>query len=147
MPSLERAYGIKGATIAVSMAVVAGAVHGVMAATFDVLPVKVAIGLAGSIILIIAGVVSARRSLWGALSTGILMGCCFFLFRWGCWSLMTGGGAGLAAFFAAGPLGWGAWLAEAGISGFWLVEAVSMFVPALVGCIAGQERPEQPNEA
>ena len=147
MPSLERAYGIKGAAIAVSMAVVAGAVHGVMAATFDVLPVKLAIGLAGSIILIIAGVVSARRSLWGALFTGFAMGVCFFLFRWSCWSLMTGGPEGLAGFLAAGPLGWDAWLSAAGISGFWLVEAVSMFVPALVGCIAGQERPEQPKEA
>ena len=147
MPSLERAYGIKGATIAVSMAVVAGAVHGVMAATFDVLPVKLAVGLAGSIILIIAGVVSARRSLWGALATGLLMGCCFFLVRWACWSLMTGGSAGLSGFFGAGPLEWGTWLSAAGISGFWRVEAVSMFVPALIGCIAGQERPEQPKSA
>ncbi|MFK7941459.1 MAG: hypothetical protein AB8B85_00860 [Paracoccaceae bacterium] len=129
------------------MAAVAGAVHGVMAATFDVLPVKVAIGLAGSIILIIAGVVSARRSLWGALTIGILMGCCFFLSRWGCWSLMTGGLGGFTSFATAGPIGWDAWFEQVGISGFWLVEAISMFVPALVGCIAGQERAAHPNEA
>ena len=61
MPSLERAYGIRGAVIAVSMATVAGVVHGVMAATFGILAVKLAVGLAGSIVLIIAGVVSARR--------------------------------------------------------------------------------------
>lgn len=147
MPSLERAYGIKGAVIAVSMATVAGVVHGVMAATLDVLAVKLAVGLAGSIVLIIAGVVSARRSLWGAIGTGLMMGACFFLMRWMCWSLMTGGIPGFVGFLSAGPLGWPAWLDAAGISTFWLVEAISMFVPAMIGCVAGQERPAHAKEA
>ncbi|MEM1297947.1 MAG: hypothetical protein AAGH68_01615 [Pseudomonadota bacterium] len=147
MPSLDRAYGFKGAVIAVSMAVVAGAVHGVMAATFDVLAVKLIVGLAGSIVLIIAGVVSARRSLWGAIATGLLMGSFFFLTRWMCWSVMTGGGEALVGFLSAGPLGWAAWLEAAGITTFWLVEAISMFVPAMIGCVAGQERPAHAKEA
>ena len=118
-----------------------------MAATLNVLVVKLAVGLAGSIVMIIAGVVSARRSFWASVGTGLAMGCCFFLFRWGCWTMMTGGVDGLTSFLSAGPLGWANWFHQAGISDFWLVEAVSMFVPAMIGCVAGQERPANPNEA
>lgn len=144
MPSLDRAYGFKGAIIAIIMAAIAGAVHGVMAATFDVLVAKVAVGLAGSIVRIIAGVVSARKSFWGAAGVGLAMGTVFFVLRWGCWALMVGD---LASFLATPPWGWPGYLDAAGISAFWRVEAVSMFVPAMIGCLAGQERAERPEEA
>ena len=86
MASLDRAYGTRGAAIALAMAAVAGAVHGTFAQTFDVLWVKLLIGLAGSIVLIMAGVISARRSWWGAISLALLMAGTFFVTRWSCWA-------------------------------------------------------------
>ena len=124
------------------MACVAGGVHGVMASQFDYLVVKIVVGIAGAIVLIMAGAISARQSMASAVATGLLMGLLFFVCRWIGWSLMEGGIAGAWAFLATPPWSWPAFLALAGISGYWIVEAVSMLVPAMIGCIVGQERPE-----
>ncbi len=131
---------MRGAAIALGMAGVAGGVHGVMAWNFDILAVKIAVGLAGSIVLIMAGAISARQSMISAVVLGMVMGALFFLARWTGWSLMEGGLPETVRLFSTSPLGWPDYLAAAGISGFWVVEAISMLVPAMIGCIVGQER-------
>ncbi len=140
MASLDRAYGYRGAIIAVAMATVAGGVHGTFAQAFDWLSVKILVGIAGSIVLIMAGVISARQSWWGTISLGLLMGAMFFLARWTCWALMTGGTVEAGTFLTTPPLMWPDYLAAGGISTFWIVEAVSMIVPAMIGCVTGHER-------
>ncbi len=140
MASLDRAYGYRGAIIAVAMATVAGAVQGTFAQAFDWIAIKVLVGIAGSIVLIMAGVISARQSWWGTISLGLLMGALFFLSRWTCWALMTGGAVEAGTFLTTPPFMWPDYLAAAGISTFWIVEAVSMFVPAMIGCVIGHER-------
>ncbi|MEM7742499.1 MAG: hypothetical protein AAF409_02210 [Pseudomonadota bacterium] len=142
MASLNRAYGARGAAIALALASVVGLVHGTMAASFDYLGVKIGVGVAGAVMMIIAGVVSARRSVLAALATGLAMGCVFFVVRWAAWATIVGGPTELMTFFGTTPWGWPAYLSARGISGFWIVEATSMTIPALVGCIAGQERTE-----
>ena len=131
---------MRGALLALGMACVAGGVHGVMANQFDFLLVKIVVGIAGAIVLIMAGAISARASMAGAVATGLAMGVLFFLCRWIGWSLMEGGLDGALAFLSTPPWGWPGYLALAGISGFWAVEATSMLIPALIGCIVGQER-------
>lgn len=140
MASLERAYGVRGAVIALSMAAIAGGVHGVMAASLDHLAVKIGVGIAGAIVLIMAGAISARQSVWSAIAIGLGMGALFFLGRWCGWSLITGGVPEAIRFLGAGPLGWPEFLSAAGISRYWTVEAISMLVPAMIGCLVGQER-------
>ena len=140
MASLDRAYGYRGAIIAVAMATVAGAVHGTFAQAFDFVAVKVLVGVAGSIVLIMAGVISARQSWWGTISLGLAMGAVFFLARWTCWALMTGGAGEAATLLTTSPSMWPEYLAAAGITTFWIVEAISMFVPAMIGCVTGHER-------
>ena len=63
------------------MACVAGGVHGVMASQFDYLVVKIVVGIAGAIVLIMAGAISARQSMASAVATGLLMGLLFFVCR------------------------------------------------------------------
>lgn len=140
MASLDRAYGVRGAAIALAMAAVAGCVHGALAAEFDHLWVKLALGTAGAVVMVMGGATSARQTLAGALGVGFAMGFLFFAARWSAWSLMQGGPAGLAAFLGAPPWGWPGYLARAGVSDFWTVEAVSLLIPALFGCFVGQER-------
>ncbi|MEM7060580.1 MAG: hypothetical protein AAF557_23620 [Pseudomonadota bacterium] len=142
MASLDRAYGYRGATIALGMAMIAGGVQGIIAHEFDFLLVKVLVGLASALVLIMAGAISARQQFYSAIGLGLLMGVGFFLTRWGTWSLMDGGAFGALKFFSIPPWGWPAYLDQLGVSGFWIFEAVSMFCPALVGCYVGQERPE-----
>lgn len=140
MPSLDRAYGLRGAGIALGMAAVAGGVQGVLAWQFDYLAVKIVVGMSGVLVLIMAGAISARQHLASALGLGLLMGAAFFLARWIGWALMDAGFAGAADFLMATPIGWPGWLDARGISGFWIFEAMSMFAPALFGCYVGQER-------
>ncbi len=140
MASLDRAYGTRGAIIALAMAAVAGAVHGTFAQVLDFLWVKILIGVAGSIVLMIAGVNSARRSRWGTISLALLMAVVFFTARWSCWAIMTGGVTELTVFLKTPPPMWPEYLAAAGISLFWIVELVSMCIPTMFGCIAGHER-------
>lgn len=140
MPSLDRAFGLRGAVIALSMAIVAGAVQGVLAHEFDLLIVKLALGAFNALILIMAGAISARRSLWAALGLGVLMGFAVFITRWGGWSLMAGGFPALSAFLMTPPWNWPMYLSENGISLFWVVEAGSMLIPAVFGCYVGHER-------
>lgn len=142
MASLDRAYGYRGATIALGMAMIAGGVQGVIAHQFDYVVVKVAVGLASVLVLIMAGAISARQQFYSAIGLGLLMGIGFYLTRWGGWSLMEGGLTGVIEFFSTPPWGWPAYLDRNDISGFWILEALSMFCPALVGCYVGQERPE-----
>ena len=142
MASLDRAYGTRGAVTALATAMVAGAVHGTFAQVFDLLWVKILIGMAGSVVLIIAGVNSARRSWWGTLSLALLMVAVFFAARWSCWAVMTGGVTELMVFLRTPPPMWPEYLAAAGVSLVWIVELVSMCVPAIFGCIAGHERVE-----
>lgn len=144
MASLNRAYGIRGAAIALGMAAVAGCVHGVLAATFDHLAAKLALGMAGAVLMVMGGAVSARQSLAGALGVGFAMGLLFFWIRWAAWALMTGGIAATASFAATPPWGWPSWLAASGIGAAWTVEAVSLLIPALFGCLVGQERRHAP---
>jgi len=124
------------------MAMVAGGVHGVISWQFDHLAVKIAVGLTGALVLIMAGAISARQAFASALALGVVMGLAFFMARWAGWSLMDGGIEGLTAFATTPPWGWPGYLEGRGISGLWVYEAVSMFVPALLGCYAGQERVE-----
>lgn len=131
---------MRGAVTAAGMAIVAGAVHGVIAAGFDVLWVKLAIGTAGAVVLIMAGAISARRTVAGAVLLGLSMAVLFFSARWGGWSLMQGGFSQLGAFLATPPWAWARYLSDAGISGLWVVELTSMLIPALLGCLVGQER-------
>ena len=125
------------------MAIVAGGVQGVLAQSFDYLPVKIAVGLASALVLIMAGAISARQTLFAALALGVTMAVAFFVTRWAAWSLMDGGFDGLRAFLTTPPWGWPHYLSVMGISGFWLFEAVSMLGPAMIGCYVGQERAEK----
>ena len=140
MPSLDRAFGYRGALIALAMAAVAGGVQGVLAWQFDYLVVKIVVGLCGALVLIMAGVISARLSLGAAIGLGLLMGAAFFVARWTGWSLMDGGVAGAADFLARAPLGWPGWLEGRNISSAWIFEAGSMTVTSLFGCYFGHER-------
>ena len=142
MPSLERAYGIRGAVIALGMAAVAGGVHGVLAWQFDFIAAKIFVGLCGALVLIMAGAISARRSLLSAIGLGVLMGMAFFLARWMGWALMEGGFTATLDFLSATPAGWYAWLDAREISGAWIFEAISMTTTALFGCYFGHERAE-----
>ena len=142
LASLDRAYGVRGAALALGMACVGGGVHGVMAGSFDFLVVKLGVGLAGAIVLIMAGAISARQTLGGAILIGLGMGVLFFVFRWAFWAIVTGGLPRAGDLMTLAPWDWPAFLAAAGISGFWVVEAISMLVPAMIGCLVGQERPE-----
>lgn len=142
MPSLDRAYGVRGAAIALGMACVAGGVQGVLSWQFDFLAVKIIVGLSATLVIIMAGAISARRTLSAALGLGLLMGISFFLCRWVAWALMDGGFAAALDFLAAGPPGWPGWLDSRGISGFWIFEFCSMFAPSLFGCYVGMERAE-----
>lgn len=140
MPSLERAYGIRGAAIALGMATIAGGVQGVLAWQFDYVVIKVVIALAGALVLVMAGAISARRSLNKAMILGCMMAVSFFIARWIGWSLMQGGFPLTLELFTLSPLSWPEWMDAQGVSGFWILEATSMFVPALFGCYVGQER-------
>lgn len=140
MASLDRAYGHRGAAIALGMAAVVGAVHGVLAWQFDHLIATLAVGMAGAIIMVMGGAISARQTLSGAVGVGLAMGLLFFVTRWSGWALMQGGFPGAAGFLGTPPWGWPDWLANAGISDLWAVELTSLLVPALFGCLAGQER-------
>lgn len=144
MASLDRAYGTRGAVIALTMAVIAGAVHGTFAQALDFLWVKVLVGMAGSVVLIVAGVISARRSWWGTITLALLMGVLFFVARWSCWAIMAGGLAEASKFLTTLPNLWPGYLAAAGISAFWSLEAISMCIPAMFGCYVGQEHEEAP---
>ena len=140
MVSLDSSRRRHGATVALTLGAIAGMVHGVLAWRFDSLAGAIAIGLAGGLVLLIAGVLSARRCRVTALGLGLALGLVFILARWTGWSLMAGGPVMAAEFLASGPAGRPGWLATPGIDIFWTVEAASMFVPALVGCYVGQER-------
>lgn len=140
MPSMDRAYGMRGAIIALWMALVAGGVQGVLAGAFDFLAVKVAVGLGGAIVLLMAGAISARRRMSSALALGLAMGVGFFVARWTCWALMTHGTAGAIDFASEPPSRWPGWLSAQGISEFWIFEAVSMTGTALFACYVGHER-------
>ena len=142
MPSLDRAYGFRGALIALMMAAVAGGVHGVIGAAFDIVVVKILIGFAGAIVLIMAGAISARRWWVSTIALGLSMGALFFVTRWTGWGLMEGGFGLAGAFWTVAPLGWPEFLAARDVSGFWVVEAISLTVPALFGCYVGHERAE-----
>lgn len=140
MPSLDRAFGARGAIVALCAALVVGLVHGVLAWQFDHLAAKIAVGTAGAVVLLMAGIVAARRSPGSVLGLALIMGAAFFLARWTGWSVMDGGTVRVAEFIAAAPPGWPGWLAAHGISPLWPVEAASMFAPALYGCYVGQQR-------
>ena len=144
MASLDRAYGTRGVVIALTMSAVAGAVHGTFAQSFDFLWVKILVGMAGSIVLGIAGVISARRSWWGAIMLALLMGVLFFVSRWSCWAIMTGGVTEATRFLVTPPYLWPEYLAAAGISVFWILETISMCIPAMFGCYVGHEQGESP---
>ena len=124
------------------MAAVAGGVHGVLAWQFDYVAAKIFIGLCGALVMIMAGAISARRSLARAAGLGVLMGIAFFLARWTGWSLMEGGPSTTLDFLTQSPLNWYTWLDQRGISGFWILETMSMMTTALFGCYFGHERAE-----
>jgi hypothetical protein len=127
--------------IALGMATVAGGVHGTLAwaAGDNTLP-KIALGCAAAIVMVMAGAISARRTVYFAIALGIGMGLMFFVARWLAWSLMEGGVPLATGFLGAGPLGWPSFLDSNGISGFWILEFTSVMVPAVFGTIVGQER-------
>lgn len=142
MASLSRAYGARGVVIAVSTAAVVGVVHGTLAAVFDVFAMKLVVGILGSIAMIIAGTVSARQQVLSAVVVALTMATIFFVLRWSAWAIINDGSAGLQEFLTALPLGAPQLLLEWGITRYWMLEVFSMFVPALIGCIAGFERAE-----
>jgi len=140
MASLDRAYGARGALLAIGMAVIAGGVHGVLSHAIDFFVVKVAFGVAAAIVLIMAGAISARQSMLNAVVLGVAMWLVFLFVRWCTWSLMEGGFSGLGTFLSHTPFGWASYLADAGVSRFWVVEAFSMLAPTVFGTIVGHER-------
>jgi predicted benzoate:H+ symporter BenE len=140
MASLDRAYGARGALLAVGMAVIAGGVHGVLSHLVDMTLVKVAFGVAAAIVLIMAGAISARQSMWSAVTLGLAMWLGFLLARWFAWSFMDGGFFGLSAFLAHTPFEWGTYLSDRGVSRLWVVEAFSFLAPTMFGTIVGHER-------
>lgn len=124
------------------MALVAGTVQGTFAQAFDLLWLKTLTGIAAVILLLMAGAISARRSVLAATVLGLTMGGLFFVGRWGAWAFMSGGLVELSSFVASGPVGWPDYLFQSGISAFWIFEAMSMLAPSIAGCLMGQERPE-----
>ncbi|MEM7508202.1 MAG: hypothetical protein AAF415_15825 [Pseudomonadota bacterium] len=136
MASLDRAYGLKGAAIALGTAAVAGLVHGVLASALDSILLKVPLLLVSIIVLVIAGTVSARRSLATAALIAVAMALIFFWMRWFGWSAM----ADAARFVTEPPWRWPAYLAAGGVTGLWIAEFTATLSAAIFGCMAGHER-------
>ncbi|MEO1492865.1 MAG: hypothetical protein AAFV19_11990 [Pseudomonadota bacterium] len=140
MASLDRAYGVRGMVIALGMASVAGGVHGVLSWSVDSVVIKFIFGCAAAIVMIMAGAISARKTLPVAIALGVGMGVVFFLTRWVGWSVMEGGVSLATVFLTTAPWGWPAFLEAHEISRFWIFEFTSVMVPAIFGTIVGQER-------
>lgn len=136
MASLDRAYGLRGAAIALGAAALAGLVHGVIASALDLLVLKTLLLAVSIIVLVIAGTVSARRSLATAAIIGLAMALVFFWTRWAGWSVMTDA----ARFASEPPWAWPAYLSGAGVTGLWIAEFTATLSAALFGCMAGHER-------
>ncbi|MEL6476263.1 MAG: hypothetical protein AAFR17_02975 [Pseudomonadota bacterium] len=136
MASLDRAYGIKGAAIALGAAAVAGAVHGVLVTVTGWLVVKVVLLAVAVAVLVIGGTVSARQSLPAALAIALAMALAFFWARWSTWSVMSDGGV----FLGVPPWGWWGYISTSGVRGLWFGEFAATLSAAVFGCMAGHER-------
>ncbi|MBY8974649.1 hypothetical protein KHP62_02450 [Rhodobacteraceae bacterium NNCM2] len=136
MASLDRAYGLRGATIAVGIALIAGLVQGVLASQLEWLLPKALLLLASCIVLVMAGTVSARQSVASTGLIAALMTLGFFLCRWTVWSVMTGAGPMLAE----PPWQWPAYFADHGVTLLWIAEFLATLGAATFGCFAGHER-------
>lgn len=138
MASLDRAYGLRGALIAVTIAAVAGLIHGVLASQLSWLGVKALLLVVSCIVLVIAGTVSARRSFTAACLVAMAMTVVFFLCRWAIWAVMIQEPAALIA----PPWEWPGGFADRGVTWLWIVEFTVTFAAAGFGCYAGHERAE-----
>ncbi|MEM8699375.1 MAG: hypothetical protein AAGF44_09400 [Pseudomonadota bacterium] len=136
MASLDRAYGIKGAAIALGTALVAGAVHGVLVTVTGWLAVKVLLLVVAVAVLVIGGTVSARQSLAAALGIGLAMALTFFWARWSAWSVMSDHGV----FATLPPWEWWDYISTSGVQGLWFGEFSSTLTASIFGCMAGHER-------
>lgn len=140
MASLDRAYGLRGAILALGLAAAGGAIHGTLAGTEPGLIAKLGLALASLVVVLVAGVASARRSLGAALGIAALILAAFLVCRWGCWCLMVADWPGLARLAALPPGGWPGALAGLGAGALAVVETTAVATAALVGCLTGQER-------
>lgn len=138
--SLDRAFGLRGALISVGFAAGAGAIHGILVAGEPVLIARLGLALASFVVLVLAGVASARRGRRAAIGCAGVMLAAFLLARWGFWALMLGGAPALADLAATPPWGWPGALAALGAGGLGLVELAAMATAALMGCLLGHER-------
>lgn len=136
MASLDRAYGIRGAVIALGCAAVAGLVHGVLVASTDWLAIKILLLVAALTVLVIGGTVSARQSIATSFLIALAMALAFFWMRWAGWSAITDGGV----FPGVPPWGWWGYIATSGVTGLWLGEGAATLSAAIFGCMAGHER-------
>lgn len=136
MASLDRAYGIRGAAIALGAAALGGLVHGVLASQLEWLGPKALLLIISATVLVISGTVSARQSYLAAGLIATAMAVTFFWMRWFGYSLMSDA----SAFAVTAPWDWPAYLSGAGVTLLWVLELGVTFCAALFGCMAGHER-------
>lgn len=136
MASLDRAYGIKGAVIALGVAGIAGLIHGTLASQVVWLLPKIGLLLVSVTAMIIGGTVSARQSYATAALIAAAMVVVFFWLRWFGFSVMTDGGG----FATVLPWHWPAYITATGVSWLWTVETGAVMAATILGCMAGHER-------
>ncbi|MEM7670176.1 MAG: hypothetical protein AAF317_13730 [Pseudomonadota bacterium] len=136
MASLDRAYGIRGAVIAIGVAGVAGLIHGTLASQVVWLAPKIALLVMSVAAIVIGGTVSARQGYATAMLIAVTMSIAFFCFRWTGFSIMADAGT----FLTIAPWNWPDYIATTGVSWLWTIETGLISFAALLGCLAGHER-------
>ena len=145
MATTIRAYGLRGAIIALSVTVVAAAVQGILTALTTVLVLEILLAMVVAVALAMAGATSARRSRAGALAMALAMAVLFFWLRWTLWHAMSFGADAAAGFALTPPWAWpaamDALVARGALSGhlLWIMESAAVLASAAAGTLIGHE--------
>ncbi len=148
MATTNRAYGMRGAAIALGITAIAAATQGVLTAVTGVIALEILCAVVMAIALVIAGATSARQTWPGAAALAVFMGVLFFWLRWTLWSFMSGGAEAALAFALTPPWLWYPAMdtlsATGAITGntLWIMEGATMLAAAATGCLLGYEPKE-----